>query len=369
MFFSPRFNHQKCKAQLKMATIRIAQQTNKKTQLMKIQKRNIAQLLTDGKEEKARIKTEAIIREDFVIEAYEVLSLLCDLLYERMPLIQSLKLCPPDLRESVCTLIYAAARTEIPELMEARKMFTIKYGKEFAESALMNENNVVNNRVVHKLGITPPNTFLILQYMKVIAKAHDVEWDPKEENVSEADLAAPMPAPSGFTVQAGVGGGMQGVYGQFSQPEGVTGSSPAASQPAPDRVQCGQCGAILAVPANAPRFACPNCGALLASPNVPQVAKAVLPVADIKIIPNDDNGTNKGGDDNSGGGSGGDHSLPSPPAEVPRDIPPPPGEEDEKAQFLRQDAKDNEKKGEDSVEDDGAPSLDSLAARFARLKD
>merc|ERR1712072_1669733 len=94
-----------------------------------------------------------------------------------------------------------------------------------------------------------------------------------------------MPAPSGFTVQAGVGGGMQGVYGQFSQPEGVTGSSPAASQPAPDRVQCGQCGAILAVPANAPRFACPNCGALLASPNVPQVAKAVLPVADIKIIP------------------------------------------------------------------------------------
>ena len=71
----------------------------------------------------------------------------------------------------------------------------------------------------------------------------------------------------------------------------------------------------------------------------------------------------------AGGGSGGDHSLPSPPAEVPRDIPPPPEEEDEKAQFLRQDAKDNEKKGEDSVEDDGAPSLDSLAARFARLKD
>ena len=46
----------------------------------------------------------------------------------RMALIQSLKLCPPDLQESVVTVIYAAARTEIPELMKVRKMFKAKYG-------------------------------------------------------------------------------------------------------------------------------------------------------------------------------------------------------------------------------------------------
>ena len=76
MFFGPSFNGQKCKAQLKMASIRIAQQTNKKTQLIKGLKREIAQLLADNKEEKARIRTEHIIREDFVMEVYETISLL-----------------------------------------------------------------------------------------------------------------------------------------------------------------------------------------------------------------------------------------------------------------------------------------------------
>jgi vacuolar protein sorting-associated protein IST1 len=92
-----------------------------------------------------------------------------------MPLIQSLKLCPPDLQESVVTVIYAAARTEIPELMKVRKMFKAKYGDKFVERALMNENRIVNDRIVNKLGINPPNSFLVLQYMKEIAKAHNVQ--------------------------------------------------------------------------------------------------------------------------------------------------------------------------------------------------
>ena len=313
MFFTQSFNGHKCKAQLKMATIRISQQTNKKTQLMKMQKREIAKLLADGKEEKARIKTEGIIREDFIMEAYEVLSLLCDLLHERMQLIQSLKGCPPDLRESVCTIIYAAARTEIPELMQVRKMFSLKYGKEFAESALMNENQVVNDRIVHKLGINPPNSFLVLQYMKEIASTHDVEWEPAED-VPEGNLASPMAAPSGFSVQSGVGGGMENVYAQV-QPTAANG----AGLEAPDRVQCGGCKAILAAPKGVPRFACSNCGALLASPSVQTATATMLPptsnipMAESRVI---DEGTQKGDDDNSGGGGG--FVLPSPPSSVPR---------------------------------------------------
>ena len=259
MFFGPSFNGQKCKAQLKMASIRIAQQTNKKTQLIKGLKREIAQLLADNKEEKARIRTEHIIREDFVMEAYETISLLCELLHERMPLIQSLKLCPPDLQESVVTVIYAAARTEIPELMKVRKMFKAKYGDKFVERALMNENRIVNDRIVNKLGINPPNSFLVLQYMKEIAKAHNVEWD-HEEAIPEQSLSNPMPAPTGFSIKSGTGGGMEQVYGQQIVPNDDDG------QVTQNRVQCGNCKAILAVPINVPRFACSNCGALLASP-------------------------------------------------------------------------------------------------------
>ena len=98
---------------------------------MKRQKKDIAALLRDNKEEKARIRTEAIIREDFKLEALDILSLLCELLHERMGLIVSMKQCPPDMVESVSTLIWAAPRVEVPELQKVAKQFKAKYGKEF----------------------------------------------------------------------------------------------------------------------------------------------------------------------------------------------------------------------------------------------
>merc|ERR1712167_371633 len=110
-----------------------------------------------------------------------------------------------------------------------------------------------------KLGINPPNSFLVLQYMKEIAKAHNVEWD-HEEAIPEQSLSNPMPAPTGFSIKSGTGGGMEQVYGQQIVPND---DDVQATQ---NRVQCGNCKAILAVPINVPRFACSNCGALLASP-------------------------------------------------------------------------------------------------------
>ncbi len=123
-WFGPSFSASKCKPQLKMACQRVKLITNKKTQLMKIQKKDIAKLLGDNKEEKARIRTEAVIREDFKLEAYDILSLLCELLHERMGLITSMKECPPDMVESVSTLIWAAPRCEIPELIQVSKIKT-----------------------------------------------------------------------------------------------------------------------------------------------------------------------------------------------------------------------------------------------------
>jgi hypothetical protein len=60
-----------------MATHRLQIAGNKKTNLIKTQKKEIAILLAEKppKEEKARIRAEALIREDFTIEAYEILEL------------------------------------------------------------------------------------------------------------------------------------------------------------------------------------------------------------------------------------------------------------------------------------------------------
>jgi vacuolar protein sorting-associated protein IST1 len=77
--------------------------SNKKTNLIKAQKKEIAKLLQEkpAKEEKARIRAEGLIREDSNIEAYEILELMCDLLHERMRLIETTRECPGDLKSTV----------------------------------------------------------------------------------------------------------------------------------------------------------------------------------------------------------------------------------------------------------------------------
>lgn len=93
-----------------MAVSRFEMAGNKKTALMKQQMREISKLLDESppKEEKARIRAEALIRDDGVVEAYEILQLTCELLGERIKLISSEKACPDDLKSSISTLVWAS---------------------------------------------------------------------------------------------------------------------------------------------------------------------------------------------------------------------------------------------------------------------
>ncbi len=54
-------------------------------------RKEIADYLSAGKDERARIRVEHIIREDYLVEAMEILELYCDLLLTRFGLIQSMK--------------------------------------------------------------------------------------------------------------------------------------------------------------------------------------------------------------------------------------------------------------------------------------
>jgi len=203
------YSESKLKPQLKMAVSRFGIASNKKQALLKQNMRQVAVLLAEDppKEEKARIKAEALIRDDYMIEAYDILSLNCDLLAERIKLISHSKQCPPDLISSVSTLIYAAPRLDIPELVTIRKQFRSKYGKKFEEDAMNNVNNVLNERVVTKLSVQPPAAFLVQTYLETICEKFEVDWSPtvrlKPEQIGE-----PMAPPQGFSVEAGRGTGL-----------------------------------------------------------------------------------------------------------------------------------------------------------------
>jgi len=159
-----------------MAVQRIQIAVNKKTTSVKHQKREVAALLGDQKDEKARIKVEHIIRDDFVIEAYEILELLCELMHERIRQITNNKECPTDLKEAACSLIWAANSCDISELQEVKKHLSRKYGPEFMKEAEENTNCCVNARLYNKLSYKPPSRMLVNGYLEEIANVYKVDW-------------------------------------------------------------------------------------------------------------------------------------------------------------------------------------------------
>jgi vacuolar protein sorting-associated protein IST1 len=194
-----------------MATQRIRLAVNKKSNGLKHQKREIATLLGDQKIEKARIKVEHIIREDFNIEAYEIIELLCELIHERVNYISSCKECPPDIKEAICSIIWATNRVEISELSEVKKQLTKKFGTKFAEQAEDNNNNCVNERLVAKLSVQPPSQYLVNRYLEELAKEFGVEWTALDMN-QNTDLTQPICSPDGFSIPMAPGTQLRSAY-------------------------------------------------------------------------------------------------------------------------------------------------------------
>ena len=177
-----KYDATKLKSQLKMAVTRFSIAANKESALSKQQTREIAKLLGEAppKEEKARIKAEALIRDDETIEAYGILELNCELLSERIHMISHSRECPPDLVECVSTVIWASEAADgVPELAKIRKQFRYKYGTAFEEAALRNAGGVVNERVKSKLSVRPVSAYLVQVYVEAIADEHGVDWKPK----------------------------------------------------------------------------------------------------------------------------------------------------------------------------------------------
>lgn len=233
------YSESKLKPNLKMAVNRLQIASNKKTALMKQQMREIASLLAESppKEEKARIRAEALIRDDNIVEAYEILQLNCELLAERIKYITSEKNCPDDLKGCISTLVWSSARVDIVEFKTIRQQFRSRYGKKWDTAAVENSNGDVNERILARLSVQPPGALLVQTYLEKIADQFEVDWKPKVK-LKPTQLSQPMSAPVGFSVPVAGGTGFTPATDVYSidanvTPDGhETPSAPPASLPA-----------------------------------------------------------------------------------------------------------------------------------------
>ncbi|KAL1842627.1 hypothetical protein VTJ49DRAFT_4675 [Mycothermus thermophilus] len=195
------------KVQLKLSIARLRMVQKRDEALTKTQRRAMAQLLEQGKNDSARIRVENIIRSDIITELHEMLELYCELLLARAGLLapgaapppatssaaadgqQLQQVCDPGLEEAVHSIIYAAPRTEIKELGQVRALLAERFGKEYVLRAAENRDGKVSERVLKKLSVAPPKPELVQGYLEEIAKAYGVDWPPGRLQ-AEAEAAA-----------------------------------------------------------------------------------------------------------------------------------------------------------------------------------
>ncbi|KAN0038933.1 hypothetical protein ACTA71_001125 [Dictyostelium dimigraforme] len=174
--FGPSYNSNKLKVQLKLAVSRIQILKNKKANIVRDEKRNVADLLRNKNEESARIRVETIVRDEYLIECFQIIEVLCELLHARINLINATTEMPLEMKESIFTLVYSSQRVQIPELEQIKNQLKAKYGKGLENEANCHCSTHVNPKIVHKLSYATPDPSIIFQTLSEIAEKFNVDW-------------------------------------------------------------------------------------------------------------------------------------------------------------------------------------------------
>lgn len=222
----------KLKTNLRLAINRLKLVEKKKTEMALKSRGEIADFIAEHKEDRARIRVEHIIREDFLVEAYELLEMYCDLLLARFGLIQQMKQLDDGIAEAVISILWAAPRvaTDISEFKIISDQLTLKYGKPFAEAARANQLEFpakVAPKLIAKLSVQAPPKLLVERYLIEIAKSAGIPFTPDPNVMREDEVAAAEQMLIDFKNQGGQG------YGWMYPGGGNQGGNSAVPPPGP----------------------------------------------------------------------------------------------------------------------------------------
>ncbi|XP_069491577.1 IST1 homolog isoform X3 [Ambystoma mexicanum] len=172
------FKAERLRVNLRLTITHLKLLEKKKTELAQKARKEIADYLTISKYERARIRVEHIIREDYLVEAMEILELYCDLLLARYGMILNMKELDPGMAEAVSSLIWAAPRMlEVSELKIVSKQLCAKYSKEYGVLCRTNQINTVGSQLINKLSTQAPPRILVERYLIEIAKSYNVPYE------------------------------------------------------------------------------------------------------------------------------------------------------------------------------------------------
>ncbi|WVZ22579.1 hypothetical protein V8G54_001123 [Vigna mungo] len=164
----PHFKSKKCKTALKLAVSRLNLLQNRRESHVRQLREELAHFLHSGHNHAARVKVEYVVMEEKTMGAYDLIKIYCELITARLP-------------EAISSVIFASPRcSDIPELVDVKKHFTAKYGKEFVSAAVELRSEC---GLVEKLSPRAPDGPTKIRILIEIAEEYNVKWQPSlEEN-------------------------------------------------------------------------------------------------------------------------------------------------------------------------------------------
>ncbi|XP_073991159.1 increased sodium tolerance 1-like protein [Rhodnius prolixus] len=189
-------NYPRLKTNLRLAINRLKLLEKKKSELAQKARKEIADYISEGKYERAKIRVEHIIREDYLVEAMELIEMYCDLLLSRFGLLQEMKELDPSLCEPISSLLWVAPRlgSEVAELKMISDQLTAKYGKKYTEACRIGAMDSISEKLRHKLSSQAPPKILIEKYLIEIAKIYNISYDPDPQVMREYEQTKGMDA-------------------------------------------------------------------------------------------------------------------------------------------------------------------------------
>ncbi|XLT59386.1 hypothetical protein S245_052463 [Arachis hypogaea] len=159
-----------------LAISRIAVLKNQRQVRLKQARCDVLQLLQLDHHERALLRVEHVIKEQNMLDMYDKIEGYCNLVIERIHLIEQERECPEELKEAASGLLYAASRCgDFPEIQEIRAVLTSRFGKEFASRAIELRNNCgVHPQMVQKLSTRMPSLESRMKQLKEIASENNI---------------------------------------------------------------------------------------------------------------------------------------------------------------------------------------------------
>lgn len=191
-------DYAKLKTNLNLIMHRLKLVEKKKMELNQKARRTIGEFLNAGKVDRARIRVEQIIREDYLIEAMDLIESYCDFILSRLGQLQSTDVVDEGLATPVSSIIWVTPRLEsdVPELKVIADQLSRKYGKQYVSAVLDNSMKTVNDTLMKKMGTQAPPKVLVEKYLVEIAKDQKIDYKADPRILKEHEASGYRPGSS-----------------------------------------------------------------------------------------------------------------------------------------------------------------------------